>query len=92
MCSMPEETGDVESTPCDSEREDQKLLYLDAALWTIGFSTVAFIGIRVWDSDEVRLHVLHAIVQILQTFARVLGLWALEFERAYNDYADSLHS
>jgi len=44
-----------------------------------------------WDTDEIRLHVLQAIVQILQAFARVIGLWALEFEKAYNDYADTLH-
>ena len=92
MCSMPEETGDTESVSYNSERSDQKLLLYEAAVWTLGFATVTFIGLRVWDSDEVRLHVLHAIIQILQAFARVLGLWALEFEKAYNDYADSLHS
>jgi hypothetical protein len=88
---MPEETGESEPITDNCNTEDQRLLYYDAALWTLGFATITFIGLRMWDTDEIRLHVLHAIVQILQAFARVIGLWALEFEKAYNDYADTLH-
>jgi hypothetical protein len=88
---MPEATGDVESMANDSSTEDKKLLLYYASLWTFGFITITYIGLRMWDTDEIRLHFLHAMVQILQAFARVIGLWALEFEKAYNDYADTLH-
>ena len=91
MCSMPKETGDTEPVSYDSEDKDSRLLYFDAALWTLGLATVTFIGLRMWDSDEIRLHILHGMVQILQALARVIGLWAIEFEKAYNDYADTLH-
>ena len=88
---MPKETGDTEPVSYDSEREDQRVLLYYASLWTFGFITITYIGLKMWDTDEIRLHLLHAMVQILQAFARVIGLWALEFEKAYNDYADTLH-
>jgi uncharacterized membrane protein YqjE len=89
---MSEETGNAESIARHSEREGQKLLLYHAAIWSFGFTVfVILIANRMWDTDEIRLHILHTIVQILQAFARIIGLWALEFEKAYNDYADTLH-
>lgn len=43
------------------------------------------------EEDEIVLHVLHFTVKALQTGARLLGQWALQVEKQYNDLVNSLH-
>lgn len=87
---MQGSTGQNESLSSEDAREDQNTL-VEPFLWTLQFITVTYLFYRMWTDDEIRLHVLHAITRILQTLARVLGGWALEFEQAYNEYVKSLH-
>jgi hypothetical protein len=44
-----------------------------------------------FDEDQIRLEILHAITKFLQVLARVIGEWAIAFENAYNKYVDTLH-
>lgn len=63
-------------------------------VWFLRFATVGYtIGFlsRLWADDEIRLHVLHASVRVLQTTARIVGGWALKTEKSYNEYVNTLH-
>lgn len=90
---MQDSASENERMALANEREEK-----DVAVATfirlLGFAlifTVAFSMYRIWDDDELRLHWLHAVMRILQEIARVVGMWALEFEQAYNEFANSLH-
>jgi hypothetical protein len=97
MCSMPEEAAGNESNTCNGEAEDQEFLRnYTATIATLSatfFATIiiSVIVTQMWNEDEIKLHVLDALIKILQTMARLFGGWALECERTYNDYASALH-
>lgn len=97
MCSMPKETSGDESSTHDSEAEDQGFLHRNSTVvGIIGtayiFTVIIYLVMsRMWDQDEIKLHFLDAMVKICQALARTFGLWALEFENAYNEYVNILH-
>lgn len=97
MCSMSEEAGDIEPDASNSSDEDQGILHnystAIAALAATYFAVIVVVIIvsRMWDEDEIRLHILNALMRVLQTIARISGGWALACEKAYNDYANTLH-
>lgn len=45
----------------------------------------------IWDEEEVRLHVWHTTIKVLQNTARLLGSWAIEVENKYNEHVKTLH-
>lgn len=97
MYSMPEETGGAEPSTYDDQGESQRFLRnYTTAVAALATTYVALVVIfiivsRMWDEDEIRLHVLNTMMRILQTIARICGGWALACEKAYNDYANALH-
>ena len=94
---MSEEASSNEPDAYDGEGENQELLfhYSDAiaTLAATFFATiiVCLIVARMWDEDQIKLHVLDALVRLLQAIARLCGGWALECERAYNEHVNALH-
>lgn len=98
MCSMPEKTGSIESSACDGEAENQRVFLRNPTFVgaTIATSYVTFVIVylvmsHIWDEDEIRLHILDTLVRLLQAIARMFGSWALECERTYNEYVNTLH-
>lgn len=98
MCSMPEKASGDESSAYDDEAEDSRFLLRNSTTIVGAFaaSYFAFVIIyllmtRMWNEDEIRLHLLSALTRIFQALARTFGLWALECENAYNEYVSILH-
>jgi hypothetical protein len=97
MCSMSAETGGDEPSSYDSEEQDQGFLYNYAAtIATLGTAFIATIVIsliisRMWNEDEIKLHVLNSLIKLLQGIARVCGSMAIEYEQLYNEYVNALH-
>jgi len=92
---MPAEAAENEPGAHQPEREDSDFSFNTKAvrrlLGAAACVYLIFLFYGLWQYDEVKLHTLHSITRMLQTSARVLGLWALEFENAYNEYVDALH-
>lgn len=97
MYPMPEEASSAEPSSYERDAKDQGFLHKHTAaiatfatayLITIIF---AMIFARMWQEEEFRLHFLNGIIKTLQTVARIAGSWALECERAYNEYVNALH-
>lgn len=86
-------SSEDESVPPNMEREDQissgELFVWIVRLATVGY-TVGFMA-RLWSDDEIRLHMMHASIRLCQSVARVFGHWALQTEKLYNEYVNSLH-
>lgn len=97
MYSLPEETGRNESSAYSNEGEDQELLpsySATIAAFTATFFATIIISIiisRMWDEDEIKLHVLNALIRVLQSIARLCGGWALQCEQLYNNHVNALH-
>lgn len=97
MHSMSEPTGEIEPTPSEREAEAQGFLHnYTAAVATLSatFAATIIISIivaRMWDEDQIKLHVLDYMIKMLQAIARLCGGWALECERTYNEYVNALH-
>jgi hypothetical protein len=97
MHSMSEEAGGNESGTHDSQGEDQGFLSDNStaiATFSAAFVATFIISIfvaRMWDEDEIKLHILNFLVNLLQTIARLTGGWALHCERTYNEYVNALH-
>jgi hypothetical protein len=97
MYSMPEEASSNESSTHQSEEEDSGFLFhysttvatLSAAFF--GTIIVSLLVSRMWDEDQIKLHILDTLIKMLQGVARLTGGWALECERAYNDHVNTLH-
>lgn len=97
MYPMPEKTVGNESSTYNSEEEDQRFLSRHSTL--VGSIAAAYFATiiiyllmsRMWNEDEIRLHLLSALTRIFQALARTFGLWALECENAYNEYVSILH-
>ena len=97
MYSVPTEAGKTESTSPEHQGESEGLLYNYTA--TIATLSAAFLGTiivsiivsRMWDEDEIKLHVLDALIKLLQGIARLCGGWALQCENTYNEYVKALH-
>lgn len=90
---MPTEASSNEPIPPDIERKNQDLS-LNGIVWFIRLAAIVYISgimFRIWDDDEIQLHVLHGITRLLQTTARLVGTWALRVEEKYNKTVDSLH-
>jgi hypothetical protein len=86
--------GEYEPAPPADQRQDKVFLSKSTPAWLLGVSTVGVLSyamFSMWDDEEIRLHVLHTLVKLLQAVARVIGMWAIEFERAYNEAVDVLH-
>jgi hypothetical protein len=89
-------SGD-ESDARNREEEDQRLLYSNAtAIATLAATLVGTIIIciflaRMWDEDEIKLHVLHSTIHLLQVIARLCGSWALQCEATYDKHVNALH-
>ena len=95
MYSVPDEASDIEPIP--SEREESNpgiLLYGVASVAgiAVGYFVIGPIVVSmINDEDGLTLHILHALMTILQTIARVAGSAALECEKKYNDHVNALH-
>lgn len=97
MRSMSTEAGQNEPGAYDGNGEDQGILpnyaavvaTLSAAL--VGTIVICIIISRMWDEDEIKLHMLNFLTRVLQAVARLAGSWAIECENAYNDHVNALH-
>ena len=94
---MSETTGSNEPNAYDSGTETQGFLYRHpAVVGTIATSYIATVIIyllmtRMWNEDEIKLHILSTLTRLFQALARTFGLWALQTENAYNEYVSILH-
>lgn len=94
---MSRETGKDESISSDSAGEGEEFsIRYTAAIATFGSILVgccitAIIISRMFDEDEIKLQVLDFLVKFLQSIARQCGAWAIECEKAYNEYVNALH-
>ena len=62
--------------------------------WFIRFATIGYlagIAARLLSDDEIRLHLMHFSIRMLQATARIVGWWALKTEKQYNEYVNTLH-
>ena len=89
-------SGTPEETERDARQDEptHSIFSPELLTWTIRLLTVAYISFALFQllsDDEVRLHVLHGIIRVLQSTARLLGGWALNVESHYNDYVNTLH-
>lgn len=97
MYPMPEEASGAESSSLYGDGKGQGFLHkYSTAIATFATAylitlIIAFVFVRMWQEDEFRLNVLNGIIKTLQTIARISGSWALECERAYNEYVNALH-
>ena len=95
MYSVPEQTSqDEPSTPEREETGPGILLYGAASVAgiAIGYFIVGPIVVTmINDEDGLTLHILHGLMMMLQTIARVAGSAALECEKKYNDHVNALH-
>jgi hypothetical protein len=97
MCTMSEEASGDESGAHDSEEEVHGFLYSKATIAAtlgaafVGSFVVSIIISRMWNEDDIKLHVLSFATRVLQTIAFSSGKWAIECERAYNEYVNALH-
>lgn len=93
MRAMQDETSQVErNTPSDQgESQNISLNTVRWFVWAAACGYLAFAFYQLYANDEIRLHTLHSTTRILQTIARLCGMWALEFEQAYNDFVNTLH-
>jgi hypothetical protein len=97
MYPMPEEAGSTQPSSFQRVGKDQGFLYKHstavatfASAYLIAIIFI-FVFARIWEEEEFRLQILNTIIKLLQTIARVFGSWALECERAYNEYVNALH-
>jgi hypothetical protein len=63
-------------------------------VWIVRFAIIVYLALmwyRLLEDEEFRLHWLHAMTRLSQSLARLFGLWALNFEQAYNDFVATLH-
>jgi heme/copper-type cytochrome/quinol oxidase subunit 4 len=94
---MPEEAGSTEPSSFQRLGKDQGFLHQHTTAVATFASAylvaiiVAMVFAHMWEEEEFRLHILNTIIKLLQTIARVFGSWALECERAYNEYLNTLH-
>lgn len=94
---MPEEASQHESGTHQHEGNIEETLHsyatLIATLGTlfVGTFIICIIVARIWDEDEIKLHVLDMLTRMLQAVARLCGGWAIECEKAYNDHVNALH-
>lgn len=98
MCSMPAEASENESGSCESKEDGEGLLFRHAGAVAATFSAaffgtiiVSIIISRMWDEDEIKLHMLDFIIRVLQSVARLCGGWAIQCENAYNEHVNALH-
>ena len=97
MRPMPEEAGNYEPISTESEGQSEEVFLRGAAtIATLGaafFGTiiVSIVVSRMWNEDDIKLHVLDALIKILQGIARLCGGWALQCEHTYNEYVNALH-
>lgn len=86
-------SGENEPKPPESPSvfDEAKAQFVGELLGIIGFLATAYvINLRQTNTDF-RLPALHAVIRTLQTTARVLGSWAINLEKTYNEIAESLH-
>lgn len=97
MHSMSEEASGIESNTHQREGSTEEILPNYAAIIAtlgatlVGTIIIAIIVSRMWNEDEIKLHILSSAVRILQNIARLSGSWAIECERSYNDHVNALH-
>ena len=97
MRSMPEEAGQNESGAHQSEGDGEEIFPHYATVFAtlgaafVGTFIVSLIVSRMWDEDEIKLHILDALIKMFQAIARITGSWAIECENAYNEYVNALH-
>lgn len=97
MRSVSTEAGKDE--PGTRQREGTNEEVLPSYAVVIGVLGTALIGTiivclvisRMWNEDEIKLHVLSSTIKLLQGIARVSGSWALECENTYNKHVNALH-
>lgn len=94
---MPNQAGETEPIPHQPERESEEVLpnyatiiaVLGATL--VGTIIISLVVSRMWDEDEIKLHILHGGMKFFQSIARTAGVMALECETAYYEHANVLH-
>ena len=97
MYSMPESASGNEPISSNEEEQDKGFLLRQApAIATLSAAFFASIIVsiiisRMWDEDEIKLHLLDILIRFLQSIARLCGGWAIECEKTYNDYVNALH-
>lgn len=96
MYSMPGPTGEDEPGAPESESTDQvSMAEVWETFWTwyvrgILITSMAITLIRLLQSEEVQLHVLHHTSGLFGRIARTIGGWSLRTEKAYYDVAQSI--
>lgn len=92
---MPDEASDIESISPEREESTTGILLYGAASIAgiaIGYFIVGPIVVSMLnDDDGLTLHLLHGLMTLLQTIARVAGSAAIECEKKYNDHVNALH-
>jgi hypothetical protein len=61
---------------------------LEAIVWVL---IIGYVLGRMYETEEMRLHILHVVMRLAQQIASHIGVLALLAEKAYNDTAASMH-
>lgn len=86
---MQDTPGEVEPVRQEFPRYlEQATFVLEAIVWVL---IIGYVLGRVFEEDEMRLHLLHWFVRMAQKIAAHVGILALMAEQAYNDTASSMH-
>lgn len=94
---MPTEAGQNESGAYQPEGNAEEVLSNYATILAVlgatlvGTIIISLIAARMWDEDEIKLHILHSAMNILRSIARTTGSLAIECENAYNQRVTALH-
>lgn len=89
MYSMPSTSGENEHFPPQAQADISNII------WSVGLTAVVYIACAAWISyrdPETKLELLHTLMNSLHKITRYLGNLAINVEKQYYDYADSLHS
>lgn len=82
-----------EQSPHDNKQEAQ-VSVAELLIWFVRLTAIGYaLGLvtRLLSEDEIRLQLMFNLIRLFQSVARTVGGWALETEKAYNEYVESLH-
>src|SRR5215469_4764518 len=86
--SLQSPSGENEPTTSETE-STSPTVSPEIWFWIIRLAAIGYVTgllIQLWQEDEVRLHLLHGSIKLLQASARLFGGWALHIEHLYNQY------
>lgn len=86
---MQDTPGEVEPVRPQFPRHlEQATFILEAVVWVL---IIGYVLGRMYEEDEMRLHMLHWFMRMAQKVAGQIGILALLAEQAYNDTAQTMH-